>query len=1147
MVGAPSGEGLIEIDGTEYYAIPGVDRIAPFLMNVVSDGDRWMFLSSTGALTAGRRDATGALFPYDPDDRLHDAAGNVGPVTAMYVHTDDGRTLWQPFRDHDPAPVSRCLYKSVVGDSVVFEERHSGLDLTFRYKWASSEELGFVRTATLANTGAHQARVDLVDGLVNLLPHGIDPYSYQRMSNLFNAHKRSEIVDNTTRLAVFTLESRLVDRPEPAEVLRASTVWSVGLPGASITLEASAVTDFVAGRPVVPKQLITGQRGAYLLNGSVALKPGEEVTWHLVADVGQDQAEVAERRLRLQSANDLSADIAESLAEATNTLVKIMARADASQQTGDEIATAHHFANVTYNTMRGGAPLTGYRIGTKDFAQFVSQRNRRVGKHHAEWFATLPETIGRRELVDEIAGRGDDQLVRLALEYLPFSFSRRHGDPSRPWNAFSIRVQDSAGDPIVYYEGNWRDIFQNWEALCLSFPEYLPSVVSVFVNASTPDGFNPYRVTRNGIDWEVPDPDDPWSNIGYWGDHQIVYLLRLLRAFERYGPGQLTEMLGRRWFSYADVPYRIKPYHELVQDPKETILFDGEAATRTAERVDHAGSDGKLLWEGAEVYQVTLAEKLLVPALAKLSNFVPGGGIWMNTQRPEWNDANNALVGYGLSMVTLFHLRDYLQFLLTLLRSSRLETVAMSTEVAHWLTAVGGALAATPPGGDGGGRDRDRKALVDQLGAAFSDYRLQVYRAGFSGVTAVALDEVAELCRVALAHLDDTISAGRRSDGLYHSYNLIRFADDGSAASVENLYEMLEGQVAAIGSDVLSAEEQADLVDSLFASAMYRADQNSFTLYPPQPPPPFLEKNVVPADALAGNPLLGALIAAEDHSLIVVDTDGRFRFNADFANRGDVEEALDRLAGQDGWSDLVAANRGSTLDIYEHVFRHHSFTGRSGTMYGYEGIGSIYWHMVAKLLVALQESAVAAAASGASSATIDRLTDAYWRVRSGLGFNKSAQQFGAIPIDPYSHTPGHAGAQQPGMTGLVKEEILTRPLETGVQVENGEIRFSSLFLRQDELLAQPRTWRFHDVDLAPQTVELGAGSLGITVCQVPIVVSTTSEDPFVEVHLADGTTHRHAGSQIDRHTSAGVFGRTGEVAIIRGFVAAEAVRPLAGR
>lgn len=47
------------------------------------------------------------------------------------------------------------------------------------------------------------------------------------------------------------------------------------------------------------------------------------------------------------------------------------------------------------------------------------------------------------------------------------------------------------------------------------------------------------------------------------------------------------------------------------------------------------------------------------------------------------------------------------------------------------------------------------------------------------------------------------------------------------------------------------------------------------------------------------------------------------------------------------------------------------------------------------------------------------LARAYYRVRQGLGFNKTAEAFGAFPSDPYSHTPRHAGAQQPGMTGSV--------------------------------------------------------------------------------------------------------------------------------
>ena len=53
-----------------------------------------------------------------------------------------------------------------------------------------------------------------------------------------------------------------------------------------------------------------------------------------------------------------------------------------------------------------------------------------------------------------------------------------------------------------------------------------------------------------------------------------------------------------------------------------------------------------------------------------MSNFIPEAGIWMNTQRPEWNDANNALVGNGVSMVTLYYLRRFLKFFEKLLENS---------------------------------------------------------------------------------------------------------------------------------------------------------------------------------------------------------------------------------------------------------------------------------------------------------------------------------------------------------------------------------------------------------------------------------------------------------------------------------------------
>ena len=731
-----------------------------------------------------------------------------------------------------------------------------------------------------------------------------------------------------------------------------------------------------------------------------------------------------------------------------------------------------------------------------------------------------------------VAETGDVHLGRLVDEYLPFSFSRRHGDPSRPWNQFSIRVVDDAGAPVVYYEGNWRDLFQNWEALSASCPEYLPGVVTLFVNASTADGHNPYRITRNGVDWEVPDPDDPWSNIGYWGDHQIVYLLRLLEATDRYLPGEIARRLGTAAYTYVDVPYRIASYDDLVRDPKSTIEFDALAHADALKRVADLGGDGRLLVDATgRIVVVTLLEKLLVAALAKLSNYVPGGGIWMNTQRPEWNDANNALVGNGLSMVTLFHLRRYLGHLKALVGEHGGD-LPVSTEVLSWFDAVADVLAGTPTG-QADDPERHRREVMDRMGRAASDYRSTIYASSFSGTMGTMRPEaLVAMCDAAIGHLDETIRASWRADGLVHSYNVLHCPSD-ETATVSPLPEMLEGQVAALSSAGLAAGEQADLLDALFASALVRTDLDTFMLAPARRPPSFLDKNVVDPAVVDSNALLSRLIASDERSVVRADADGTCRFAADLTTAPALRARLEQLAENEAWAALVDDELDAVLEIYESVFHHRAYIGRSGSMYAYEGVGSIYWHMVTKLLLAVQEAVADARRRGDVPDALERLRDGYWRVRDGLGVNKSAEEFGAVPIDPYSHTPAHAGAQQPGMTGAVKEEMLARRSELGVVVDGGQITFDGYLVRPDEVLDAPSDWSVVRVDAGADVVEVPAGSIGSTICQVSIVVTIGGDDSHIDVEYADGRTDRQPGNRLGISDSSEIFGRTGVVRQVR--------------
>ena len=140
---------LVQAFGDDCYVIDDVDALPPFLISVVSDTDHWLFAASSGALTAGRGGPATPLFPYVTEDKIYDAAGVTGPVTALVVARAGQRALWHPLRDHDRLAyrITRRLYKNVLGNRLVFEEHNHDLALTFRAEWQTSACFGFGRPA----------------------------------------------------------------------------------------------------------------------------------------------------------------------------------------------------------------------------------------------------------------------------------------------------------------------------------------------------------------------------------------------------------------------------------------------------------------------------------------------------------------------------------------------------------------------------------------------------------------------------------------------------------------------------------------------------------------------------------------------------------------------------------------------------------------------------------------------------------------------------------------------------------------------------------------------------------------------------------------------------------------------------------------
>ena len=100
---------------------------------------------------------------------------------------------------------------------------------------------------------------------------------------------------------------------------------------------------------------------------------------------------------------------------------------------------------------------------------------------------------------------------------------------------------------------------------------------------------------------------------------------------------------------------------------------------------------------------------------------------------------------------------------------------------------------------------------------------------------------------------------------------------------------------------------------------------------------------------------INQLLDKNNFQLINKDIKGNYHFNGNFHNVNDLKNALDQLSSNNDYAALVSKDSDTVLQLFEDVFNHKAFTGRSGTFYGYEGLGSIYWHMVSKLYLAVME------------------------------------------------------------------------------------------------------------------------------------------------------------------------------------------------
>lgn len=309
--------------------------------------------------------------------------------------------------------------------------------------------------------------------------------------------------------------------------------------------------------------------------------------------------------------------------------------------------------------------------------------------------------------------------IKLGKDKVFYVYSRKHGDPERDYNYFSVL-------PEFYSQGNgnFRDVNQNRRCDVFFAPFIGTENIKLFYSLIQLDGYNPlviekvsYAVDRedaekitldiskdklNEILDFIEKPFTPGSlykklaslkifdektlndtfikiidaskkqinsdfGEGYWSDHW-TYNLDLVENYLDVFPEKEKEILYEEAYTYfrsqINVNPRYKRYAKTVKGIRQYYALEKDSKKDANEKLVRCNY-GK-----GEILRSTLMEKLLLLCATKFATLdAYGMGVEMEGGKPGWYDALNGLPGiFGSSMAETYELKRNLKFTMDMLR-----------------------------------------------------------------------------------------------------------------------------------------------------------------------------------------------------------------------------------------------------------------------------------------------------------------------------------------------------------------------------------------------------------------------------------------------------------------------------------------------
>ncbi len=621
----------------------------------------------------GLQDKNKVIMEFTPANKAYESVGSIGFRSFFKING----TLYEAFRIESPHSHTMRVDKA----SFTIEEINEslGVKTTITYFGLPNEPIaGLVRKVTVKNITDKPLDIELLDGIAQILPSGIQNEAFKAVSNLLQSWMDVDHLED--KIAYYKLRASTNDSSEVSE--KNDGNFYMGYVDGKLT------------KPIVDQSLVFGydtskNRPVNFLNNSLSsIVNDDQVTSNKVAcgfiPVKKQLAKGDSLTIHAVSGHAVSYDILDTMTKKFNKDYFLKKEKEAAHEVESLLE------DVRTDTASG------------PFNEYIKQ-------NYLDNFLRggYPIEIG-------------DSIYHL--------YSRRHGDLERDYNFFSLAPE--------YYSqgaGNFRDVAQNRRMDSLINRHVERFNIQHFASLIQLDGYNPLSVKGTLYEFEEPTtlttliekhfeddgalkallskPFTPGQLVnfvennavkvktseeayldelitkatpkinaafgeGFWSDH-FTYLIDLVESFESLYPERMDDLLfADESFLYFESPVSVRPQKEKTVITNEgTIRQYGSLRHFDEEKMDRLKLDpnaSNFTKIDGKPYQSTLYVKLLSLVLNKHSLIDPEGlGIEMEANKPGWNDAMNGVPGlFGSGVGELIETLRIVEFLQRFARTS---------------------------------------------------------------------------------------------------------------------------------------------------------------------------------------------------------------------------------------------------------------------------------------------------------------------------------------------------------------------------------------------------------------------------------------------------------------------------------------------